>query len=240
MTRRRLTLGTAALAVLLVGQVASAQTAEEIVSKNLQAKGGLTRIRAVQTVRQTSRMSMQGMDAQVTMLGKRPNLMRQEIVIQGQTVVMAYDGTTPWMINPLIGSTNPIALTGAEGDLTREQSAFDGPLVDYKERGSTLELVGTEAVGTTKAFHLKLTSKAGIVQHVYVDTTTMLDTLIVSEGVGPGKLEQELLDYRDVEGIKVPFTIRAKNNGVVQFEIKVEKVEFNTKIDDAVFKMPKG
>ncbi len=239
MVRRRIAFGTAALALLLVGRVASAQTAEEIVEKNLQAKGGLTRMRAIQTVRQTSRMSMQGMEAQLTMVGKRPNLMRQEITIQGQTVVMANDGTTPWMINPLLGSTSAIALTGPQADLTREQSAFDGPLVDYKTRGSTLELVGTEPLGAGKAYHLKLSTKAGIVQHIYIDTETMLDTLLVIEGAGTGKLEQELLDYRDVEGIKVPFTIRVKQNGVLQTEIKVDKVEFNAKVDDAVFKMPK-
>ena len=143
-------------------------------------------MRAIQTVRQTSRMSMQGMEAQLTMVGKRPNLMRQEITIQGQTVVMANDGTTPWMINPLLGSTSAIALTGPQADLTREQSAFDGPLVDYKTRGSTLELVGTEPLGAGKVHHLKLSTKAGIVQHIYIDTETMLDTLLVIEGAGTG------------------------------------------------------
>ena len=239
MTRRKLALGAAALMMLVAGPAVSAQTADEIVEKNLQAKGGLTRMRAIQSVRQTSRMSMQGMDGQIVMVSKRPNLMRQEMTIQGQTVIMANDGVNPWMINPFSGQSRAIILDGPLAEMTREQSAFDGPLVDYKERGSRLELVATEALGTAKVHHLKLTSKAGIVQHIYIDTTTMLDTLIVSETAGAGKLEQELLDYRDVEGIKVPFHVRTKTNGVVQSELKVEKVEFNAKIDDSVFKMPK-
>ena len=91
------------------GHVASAQTAEEIVEKNLQAKGGLTRMRAIQTVRQTSRMSMQGWTRTLTMVGKRPNLMRQEITIQGQTVVMANDGDDALDGQPAAGLTSAIA-----------------------------------------------------------------------------------------------------------------------------------
>ena len=53
-------------------------------------------------------------------------------------------------------------------------------------------------------------------------------------------IEQELADYREVEGIKIPFVIRTSANGVKQGEIRLEKVEFNVKLDDAIFRMPKG
>jgi outer membrane lipoprotein-sorting protein len=239
MTRRMVSIGAAAVMLLVGAHVASAQTADEIVEKNLQAKGGLTKMRAMQTVKQTSHLSMQGMDATLTMIGKRPNLMRQEILIQGQTIVMVFDGTAPWMVNPMLGKTDPVVVTGPQSDMIREQSEFDGsPLINYKEKGGRLELIGTEEMNTAKVFHLKLTSKTGQVQHIYVDTTTYLDAKLVSESP-MGMLEQELMDYRDVEGIKVPFHIRVKNNGVVQTEIKVDKVEFNVKVDDAMFKIPK-
>ena len=239
MTRRIVSIGAAAVMLLVGGHVASAQTVEEIVDKNLQAKGGLTKMRAMQTVKQTSRISMQGMDATLTMIGKRPNLMRQEILIQGQTVVMAFDGVAPWMVNPLLGSTSAVVVTGPQSEMIRDQSDFDGsPLVNYKEKGGRLELVGTEALETAKVFHLKLTNKNGQAQHIYIDTGTYLDAKMVSESP-MGMVEQELMDYRDVEGIKVPFHIRVKNNGVIQTEIKVDKVEFNVKVDDVMFRVPK-
>ncbi len=53
------------------------------------------------------------------------------------------------------------------------------------------------------------------------------------------KFEQELLDWRDVNGVKVPFHIRMLVNGVLQSENRVEKVELNVSIDDSVFAMPK-
>jgi hypothetical protein len=76
------------------------------------------------------------------------------------------------------------------------------------------------------------------IQHAYLDAQTGLETMLVTETEG-GRLEQEMLDWRNVEGVMVPFHIRMMSNGVVQSEIRVEKVEFNVKIDDAVFAIPK-
>lgn len=235
--RRSLVVGVAAAVLLAAAPLAVAQTVDDIVAKNLDAKGGLAKMRTVQTMKQTSRMTMQGTETTLTMYGKRPNLVRQEVTVQGQTIVMAYDGTTPWAVNPLLGSSSPVVVTGPQAAMIREQSAFDGPLVDYKERGAKVELVGTEALGNAKVFHLKMTSKAGQIQHVYIDTTTFLEVKLVSEEMG--RLEQELMDYRDVNGIKVPFHIRVTQNGVVQTEIRIDKVEFNIKVDDALFRLPK-
>lgn len=237
MIRRLAAAGVGVAALLFLSISASAQTVDELVAKNLEAKGGLARLRTVQTVKQTSQLSMQGMQASLTIYGKRPNLLRQEMSIQGQTVVMAFDGVAPWMINPLLGATTPVVMTGVEANLIREQSSFDGLLADYKDRGTKIEFVGTEALGDRKVFHLRLTSKTGQVQQIYLDAATYLEAKLVVEDMG--RMEQELLDYRDVEGIKIPFTIRTLLNGVVQSEIKVGKVEFNVKIDDALFRIPK-
>jgi hypothetical protein len=111
--------------------------------------------------------------------------------------------------------------------------------VDYREKGLTVELVGTEALGTAKVHHLKVTTKKGLVQHYYLDATTALEVKLVTE-TDTTTIEQELTDYREVEGIKIPFVIRTSANGVKQGEIRLEKVEFNVKIDDAIFRMPKG
>lgn len=219
--------------------VAARQSVDEIVARNLDAKGGLARMRAVQTVKQTRRMNLQGIDSPVVVYTKRPNLVRQEISAGGKLVVMAYDGMTPWIVNPLTGSNSPIQVMGAQADAIRQDSDFDGPLVDYRAKGTAIELVGTEALGTAKVYHLKLTSRAGAVQHYYIDAETALEVKVSMESGGT-TIEQELSDYRDVEGIKIPFVIRTSANGVRQGEIRVEKVEFNVKVDDAIFRMPKG
>ena len=225
---------------LVAGVRAADQTVDELIARNLESKGGLARMRAIQTMKQTRRMSLQGMESPVVVYAKRPNLVRQEIAAGGRTVVMAYDGVTPWVVNPLAGSPEPVQVTGPMADTIRQDSDFDGPLVDYREKGLTIELVGgVEALGTARVYHLKVTTRKGLIQHYYLDEKTALEVKLVTE-TDTSTIEQELADYREVEGIKIPFVIRTFANGVKQGEIRLEKVEFNVKLDDAMFKMPKG
>jgi outer membrane lipoprotein-sorting protein len=231
------------VATAFVGLAASrpalAQTVDELIARNLQAKGGLEKMRAIQTVKQTRRFNLQGMESPVVVYTKRPNLVRQEISTGGRLVVMAFDGTTPWIVNPLTGSSAPIAVMGPQADSIRTDADFDGPLVDYRSKGVAIAMIGAETLGKTKVFHLKLTSRTGTVQHYYLDAETALEVKLVTE-TDTGLVEQELSDYRDVDGIKIPFLVRTLANGVVQGETRVEKVEFNVKIDDTIFRMPKG
>jgi outer membrane lipoprotein-sorting protein len=250
MSRR--SLGVLILAVFAVAGVrASAQqqppSADEIVAKNLAAKGGLEKMKAVQTMKKTSRLSTampggQAIEGTLTMYSKRPNLSRQEVNLAGQTVVTAFDGQTAWTIDPMRGLSAPTPLSGPFGEATKEQSEFDDPFVDYQARGFAIELVGTEAAGDRKFYHLRVTSKDHKVQHVYVDTVTSLESKVVSElqtPQGKWELEQRYSDFRDVDGLKVPFSIQTFINGTEQATVKVDKVEFNAKFDDSVFKMPK-
>ena len=216
----------------------SSQSADDVVAKNLDAKGGLKRLLAVQTIKQTSKMTGMGMDADVTAYYKRPNLVRQEIRVGGQLVINAFDGITPWIINPGTGTSRPIAISGPQADTIREQSHIDGPLVDYKARGYVVDLVGRERLDERQVIRLRMTSPARQVTQVYLDETTGLEVKTSAE-IGKMKLEQTFADYRPVDGIQVAYLIRTFANGVQQSEIKVQTVEFNVKVDDALFKMPR-
>jgi outer membrane lipoprotein-sorting protein len=222
-----------------LGQSVTAQgpvTIDQLVAKNLQAKGGLEKMRAVQTIKETSRMVIQGMDATLTVYLRRPNQLRQEIVVSGKTIINAFDGTTAWLINPLTGSSDPTVVSGPMADVIKEQSDFDGPLVDYKTKGYKIELVGSETLNGKPVQHLKVTRNQQV-QHLYLDNVTGLEVKIVSESE-VGQIEQELSDYRDVEGVKLPFSVRTVSNGTQMGQMTVESVQLNVKLDDALFKMP--
>jgi len=227
----------AALLALVLVPVASAQTVEELVARNLAAKGGLEQIRAIGSIRQTSEITTQGMVAKMTIYSKRPNLMRQEILMGGETLVNGFDGEMPWMINRMAtGSDQAVPITGAQADMVRNQASFDGPLVDYRERGMQVELVGLEELDGRPVHHLKLTNPQGEVQHIYLDGETALESRIVSEGAA-GRLEQVLSDYRQVEGMTLPFRITMSAGGMVVGDMQVLTVEFNPELDDALFRM---
>ena len=230
----------AAVTTVSTAGVPAGQSVDEIVAKNIEANGGLTRLRAVQTMKQTAKVAMQGMEATMTVFLKRPTKVRQEIAIAGQTVVNAFDGVTPWMLNPMVpGSTRPMIVSGPQADMLREQGDFEGPLVDYKAKGFTLELIGVESLGERKVHHLRMVSPSRQTVHLYIDAQTSLAVKRVTE-VDALKLEQEFSDYRVVDGMRVPFVIRLLTNGVPQSEFRVQSVEFNLPMDDAIFRMPKG
>jgi hypothetical protein len=83
--------------------------------------------------------------------------------------------------------------------------------------------------------------KSGSVARQFIDTETYLPIKLAVKVDVPqvGELEQltELSDYREVDGVKIPFKIRV-SSAVQSFTITVTKVEHNTKIDDALFSKP--
>ena len=218
--------------------VAHAQSVDELVAKNLAAKGGAEKLKGVQTMKLTGTISAGGMDAPFTISSKRPNLARQEAELQGTPMIRAFDGTTPWM--SMGGQVHEI--TGPEAQATREQADFDSPLVDYVTKGNRIELVGPETVEGTKVYHLKVTTKSGQVQQYFLDADTGLEreTAVTLNQNGQDITVVSLLsDYRDVSGLKIPFKIKQTVNGTPVTELTIEKAEFNVPLDDSVFKMPK-
>lgn len=238
----------AALCAALSAPAVSAQPAaaapslETIVAKNLQAKGGEAKLKAVQSMRMSGRVTIQGMDLNMSIMTKRPNMMRQEMQFQDKKIVQGFDGTTAWMINPMMGSEAAQEVTGPQADLAKDQAEFDGPLMDWKAKGHAVELVGTEEVGGAKAYKLKLTKKSGQVQYLYLDADSGIElktTVQVPQGATTMTVETEMSDYRPVDGIMMPHALKTSINGMPTGSIIVEKIELNVPVDEAQFKMPK-
>lgn len=239
-TRLSMTFLIAAFGLSLAAPRASAQTVDEIVAKNIQAKGGVEKIKAVQSMKQTSHIKVQGISASMTVYFKRPNLSRQEMNISGAQIIAAFDGTTAWGLNPMAGQTTASPLPGPSAAQARKEADFDPPLLDYKARGTKVDYVGTEPAGGGKSYlHLRVTDKDGTTTQVYLDAVTALEAKIVAEGP-TGPVETTLSDYRDVNGLKMPFALKTTAGGVVAADVTVDKIEFNLDMPNTLFSMPKG
>ena len=230
--------------MVLLAPLASAQTVDELVSKNIAAKGGLAKVRALQTIKMTGKMTMGPMEAPFTMMSKRPKQTRLEFTVQGMTGVQAYDGQTAWNIMPFAGKKEPEAMSADETKMVDEQADFDGPLVDYKEKGHKLELVGKEQVEGADAYKLKLTLKGGDVRYIYLDAETYLEIKVEAKRMIRGtEIEGETLlgDYKEVDGMMVAHSMEmgAKGSPSEQKQkLTLEKVEFNTAMAESLFRMP--
>jgi len=236
MIRKSLVVFSACAVVLLSSTAVFAQSVDDIVSRNLAAKGGADKLRALQTLRQTGTVTMQGMNATMTTSFKRPNMNRQEINVMGQTMVMVFDGTTGAMLNPMVGP-NPIAMPAEQVDMMKDQSDFDGPLLDYKAKGYVIDLVGNETLDDKPVFHLRISRKTLPPQDLYLDGATYLETKMSTTIPGSGVMEVKFGDYRTVNGLTMPYSMQSFAAGMMVSEMKIDKIEFNVPLDNSLFKI---
>jgi len=163
-------------AALCLSLLSAAQTADELVAKNIEAKGGMDKIAAVKTMRMTGKALLPGgFVGAVSQENARPNLVRETFSLQGMTAVQAYDGSSGWQIQPFGGRKDPQLM--GEDDLRDLliDSDFDGPMVNYKEKGNTIEYLGHDVVDGDDALRLKVTLKNGDILYYYLDPDTYLE-----------------------------------------------------------------
>jgi outer membrane lipoprotein-sorting protein len=215
---------------------------DEIVAKHLATKGGAEKWKTIQTQKMTGVAISQGFQLALTVFAKRPNKARQELTVEVpgrpvMTIVNLFDGTKAWTINPMSGDSTPQSMPDAETAIAKAQSDFEGVLVDYKTKGYTVVEVDQARVAGRPTHHLKVTRTDLPPQHIYLDPETFVEVRVTTEG--PTASETDLSDYKEIEGIMVPHTLKISQNGVLQAELRISKVEFNVPLDDSLFKIGK-
>jgi outer membrane lipoprotein-sorting protein len=228
---------------LFLPLTAAAQTADEIVRKALDARGGIEKIKAVRTERISGRVSFsQGVEGTFVVELKRPLKMHVEISIEGQNIIRVYDGkSSGWMINPFAENKEAQPLSAEDLRSISDEADFDGPLVDYKAKGNQVELVDKEKLDDKPVYRLKLTNKNGEVRFYFIDAATFL--LMKWEGIRKTE-DQELpwesfsSDFREVQGLKYAFRIDQGSPGEFKQTLTTEKIEIDPPIDDSRFAKP--
>ena len=228
----------------LFAACSSPSPVDEIVASNLAARGGKERIQALQSIRETATATASGgRVARVVREIKRPGLFRLEFSTQGTTSVFAHDGETGWQVAPLQGQFEPQATT-PETDMAAgaDQRDIEGPLVDWREKGHSVELVGRETLPGGEAFKLKLTLTDGAIRYDYVDVESrqIVRSDITRTIRGrPVQLENTFSDFRETGGLVFPHLIETHVKDRPQvLRIAVEKIELDPDLDDARFRLP--
>jgi len=233
----------AAAAMFAISSVATAApdpTADKIVADYIAARGGLTKIRSVQTLRQKGNaLGDAGRQAVVVRELKRPGKTRFEFTVQGVTGVFVSNGTTGWQVSPFEGDMETKPLPEEAIKEAIEQADIEGPLVDWKAKGHTLELAGHAVVSGRDTYKLKLTLKSGAVRYDYIDVKThyqlRTETSRQLKGL-PVQVQITFGEHKKTNGVLFPRTIEIATVGRPQrLRIVVASVEVNPPISDARF-----
>jgi outer membrane lipoprotein-sorting protein len=241
----------------------SSLTAAQIVEKNIAARGGLEAWRKLQTMSWSGKMDAGGgnsiersrrfadakEDKQVqlpfTLYLKRGRKSRIQLEFAGKKPVQVYDGTNGWKYRPYLNREDVEPFTSDELKAEAQKSDLDGPLVDYKEKGTKIDSAGMEKVEGHDAYKLKLTSKNGDVQYVWIDAKSFLD---VKMSGTPRRMDARMhnvyiyqRDFRNVQGLMVPYLLETAVEGYREtHKMELETVAVNPKLEDSLFTRPQS
>ncbi len=221
-------------------------TVEQVIAKNIEARGGLQAWRAIQAMSESGKLDA-GSKANPQLPFRlelaRPRKSRLEVDFDGQTAVQTFDGSHGWALRPYLGRTEPQPFTAEELKRESEKQDLDGPLFDYAAKGTRVELVAVEPAEGHDAYKIKMTYSSGAVRNVWIDAHSFLELKIedpprVMDGK-PRSVFTYYRDYRTVNGLVIPFLYETSVQGYGgTHKIIVEKVELNPKLEDSAFGKP--
>jgi hypothetical protein len=232
------------LAILCWSLLGMSQTADELVNKNIQAKGGMDKMKAIKTVRMTGKIEGPSLPpGRVSQENMRPKLVRETFSIQGMTAVQAYDGSTGWQIQPFGGKKDPMLMGDDDMRDLLIDADFDGPLVDYQEKGNRVEYLGHDVVDGDDALRLKVTLKNGDIVYYYLDPDTYLEIRKETQEFIRGSIRENVIDlgsYKQAGGVMFPFSVASgpKNDPSSWQYVTYEKIEVNVPLETSEFAVP--
>ncbi|TDN62048.1 hypothetical protein [Paraburkholderia sp. BL10I2N1] len=221
-------------------------SADQIVEKNVAARGGLDAWRKIQTMVWVGHVDSANAPARnlpFVLALKRPNKTRFEITVLNQRAVRAFDGKQGWKVSPsATGSGELRPYTVDELKSAHEEQVIDGLLIDHQAKGVDVTLDGIDKVDGHDAYRLSAKLPSGVTRHVWVDAQSFLDVKYDRQArglQGPVTVEVRYSDYKNVDGLQIPFTIEsgAAASGKSD-KLTLDKVSLNPPLGDAIFARP--
>ncbi|HEY4971517.1 MAG TPA: hypothetical protein VII35_16585 [Steroidobacteraceae bacterium] len=231
------------------GPPAAPLTADQIVEKNVAARGGLDAWRKIESMAWVGHLESADPNMprlSFTLEQKRPNKERFELSEIGQRSMRVFDGTHGWRIKPnRDGTLDAQPYSPQDLEFARQAQGIDGPLVDYKAKGVTVESVSVEKIEGHKTYRLHVKAPGGELHDVWVDAKTFLDvkynrTSYRANG-DPGIVSVVYRDYKTIEGLQFPSVLEiGGGGGKPPARMVIEKIALNPPLDDKAFTRPNG
>jgi hypothetical protein len=171
---------------------------------------------------------------------KAPDKLRVETTFQDMKITQGYDGRQAWWIMPLLAAEAQ-EMPADQARRFREQAEFGNPLVEFKEKGYQLELLGQEDLDGKPVFKLKLIKAAGQEIYFYLDGESGIERKVsrtVKDGTADALVEILYGGYRPVEGLVMAHTVENRVNGKTRMRLTMESVAVNPVLSDAIFASP--
>jgi len=232
---KKFKIGLLAVAAIISVQFIKAQTADEVIDKYINALGGKEKLLLLKSVKMTGSLSVQGIDVGITVTVVQGVGSRNDISVPGMGEGFQVVNTTKgWNFMPFQGQTAPEEVSEDQVKASQGQLDLQGTLVNYKEKGSQVELLGKEKMEGADCYKLKLTNKGGKVTTLFIDANTWYRVKSVSKTTTPNGEEDVEIVYSDFkkteEGYVFPFS-QTNPRGTILFS----SIETNKPVDEKIF-----
>jgi len=225
---------------------ALAQTADELVAKNLAARGGAEKLAALQALRLNGKIRFPGdfeLSYQETRARGPSDRVRLDMAVQGLTIKQAYDGSIGWRVNPFEGRRDAERMSADEARSLADSAVLDGALLGARKAGDKIAYIGREDFDGTNAYKLKVTQADGDEFVYLLDPDTMLEIKMTETRRlrgSPVITEYELGDYEQVGGIYFPMSIESWGQGSPnqRSRISIASAEANPQVSPDLFAEP--
>lgn len=210
-------------------------TAQTVLDKFFEAKGGKKALSKIKSQKMVMTSEMAGRPIQMTRVQKAPDKMFMEL----KSGEMALQKT---IINGDRGKQ--MSMMGGK-DLTAEDikdmqeeltMVFE---LKYEELGYKTRLISIESINGKDAYKMEVESPAGDKSYDYFDVETghKVKTVSTTETPrGPATVSSEFSDFKEVDGITIPFHIVIDQAGQV-IDMTVVEAEINGKVDKKLFNL---
>ena len=211
--------------IMLMSGIVSAQTAKEIIEKNIELSGGLTNWKLLNSITLQGRLTLGINDNYpIKIFQERPNLTKTVITInKKETAIEGYDGKKGYAMNYATNKLQEYPNYVAE--------SFDTDFIDWESKGFEANYLGKEKVGETVCHKVELIKNVNKTLYYFDAKTYML--------VKEAKSDETLVysDYRKIGSLMMPFRIESSSpKKDSDYVILLNKIETNKVLPANTFK----
>jgi hypothetical protein len=245
---QKIMLAFAVVSVPFASAQAAEPSSEELVGKNLAARGGAEALKALRTIQFKGKIRFPG-DFELDYIETRARgsagsagAVRFDSTLQGLTLVQAYDGKAGWSINPFQGRRDAETMSADDARSLADSGLVDGPLLSAGTNGSSVQYLGREDYDGTLAYKLRVSEKDGDSFVYLLDPDTYLEIAITETRKVRGAeqvFEYELGDYEKVGGVYFPMSVQSGAKGSSQRQqVSIETASANPDVKPGYFAQP--
>lgn len=232
----------ALLLLSILSSVAKSQTADEIIAKYISFTGGAAKWEKIKTISSSGTYNYGGVEFPFQSFSKAPDLYRYIVTFKGKSFEQGYDGRTGWRIDGFKNEKEKTILKDKQAQAMANESdvELESPFVDYKKKGHQVSVEEKDTVNGKLCYKIKLARKNGDTETYFFDSDnySLIKKSAIAKNTELNNAVLDILysDYRNVDGVMIPFKTTCLADGQTVLTISVQEVKLNEPITDDSFK----